>query len=976
MKEDIEDIELSKFKLIKSIFQRVQEGDISVIDLICKEDINPNLANKDGWALLHIAVRTYSELLNQEKKEDNNAQINYTNYYELIKRLITEAGANPNVLTKEGWSPLHMAILDGNIDVVKLLLELNANVNVPGGNDQTSLHAATAYQRVNSSKGFEIIKLLLQAGASLDSVDKVLGTPLHHVAESGDTNILRFFLHDCPKINRAKVNAVNRDGQTPLHLAAMQSNLNVVETLLQAHAKVNALDKQKQTPLHFAAMGRHKDEFKKQSLQIIELLLSEGAQIDAIDSNGETPLYQAIEKGNTESVQFLLDAGSAFDVTNSKKSTPLHLAAKKGNADIVELLIDKGADVNKKDKDGDTPLHFVAKYNHVKVLELLLATMDSYFWESSIDPNLKNKDGQTPLHLAAKAGFTAIVKKLVEAGTDINVTDKNEQTPLQLAFAKDHHEVVKVLTELGRFTYKNFSAKQIDEMNRNKIDLGEKNSGKFGKVYKSNLDGMPVALKKIKIAPKTKDSKEHEDMEKNKQEETPYLSSRKKISTEVVALSLATSSEHIVKFFGAYFEQDCCYLVMQFMAGGSLLNCFEKVIPWKISYQIAIDVARALLYLHEKNLIHSDIKSGNILLSDEKLDDSTYAKLGDLGSTKEKLIDLGTIWGPSREFTPKWRAPELEDENAKTTKKSDIYSFGVVLFELAINSQPRSKVATAENIKATNAPKIFQEIIIECINEEPEKRPNIGTVLKKLQIAKQELEKTARSFIILQELLEETIIVPESKQNREPVRIKFTENNLMRSFITELRYTSSSLGILKRDSEQNEIWLRPETYNAILEKQNQFEAETKEKNIEPTQTSIAYSLQNTFLPPPLTTISAIPSLIRRAKKVINSNNTVSIIFLEKDKELAKELQSKLYQVGIRNLSMHDEPRKIDYKEADREHSQDRFIITLTPDEYNGLMGENAFEKLLEKGQSQSLSKSEESDDEQKSIDSTNYEMMG
>ncbi len=96
--------------------------------------------------------------------------------------------------------------------------------------------------------------------------------------------------------------------------------------------------------------------------------------------------------------------------------------------------------------------------------------------------------------------------------------------------------------------------------------------------------------------------------------------------------------------------------------------------------------------------------------------------------------------------------------------------------------------------------------------------------------------------------------------------------------------------------------------------------------------------------------SSIQLLIQQAEKVANANNdTVSLIFL--NKELTKQLQAKLGNAGIYNLGMLGEPRKINVLNIDSDNNdnhleQERYAITLTRDEYNGLMGDDAFDELV------------------------------
>ena len=120
-----------------------------------------------------------------------------------------------------------------------------------------------------------------------------------------------------------------------LSYSRRSDNAEVVETLIAAGAYVEAKDKDGWTPLHLAAWnGRD---------SIVEMLLAADADVDARTNAGWTPLYWAARKGHDSIVEILLAAGADVDARSNDGWTPLHLAAQHGHDSIVEILLAAGA---------------------------------------------------------------------------------------------------------------------------------------------------------------------------------------------------------------------------------------------------------------------------------------------------------------------------------------------------------------------------------------------------------------------------------------------------------------------------------------------------------------------------------------------------------------------------------------------------------------------------------------------------------
>jgi serine/threonine protein kinase len=125
------------------------------------------------------------------------------------------------------------------------------------------------------------------------------------------------------------------------------------------------------------------------------------------------------------------------------------------------------------------------------------------------------------------------------------------------------------------------------------------------------------------------------------------------------------------------------YLVMEYLPGGTLKNRSDTPMPWQNALQMILPIARALASAHEHNIIHRDIKPGNILLTEKG-----QPMLSDFGIAKIlESNDAGTLTGTGMGIgTPEYMAPE--QWIGQSGPKSDIYSLGVVLYELVTGRKP------------------------------------------------------------------------------------------------------------------------------------------------------------------------------------------------------------------------------------------------------------------------------------------------
>jgi len=245
-------------------------------------------------------------------------------------------------------------------------------------------------------------------------------------------NIIKYF------VDEKNVKLTHKDdnnGNTVLHLAALNSNLGVIKYLIKKGANVSAIDNYGNTSLFLAASRGH--------LDMVQYLIQKGADLRATNNYGNSLLYFASWGNHFNVARYLIEKGVYFNVTNENGDTPLHLAAFSGNLNLVKYLIDKGASLTATSKDGYTPLHVAAASGNLDIVKYLLE-QGINIHTRIIKSNKESNNGKTALHVAAQDGRLDVVEYLIKENADISSRDDNAKTPRDLATDTD---VAKFLEE-------------------------------------------------------------------------------------------------------------------------------------------------------------------------------------------------------------------------------------------------------------------------------------------------------------------------------------------------------------------------------------------------------------------------------------------------------------------------------------------------------------------------------------------------
>uniref|UniRef100_A0A1J3G121 non-specific serine/threonine protein kinase n=1 Tax=Noccaea caerulescens TaxID=107243 RepID=A0A1J3G121_NOCCA len=258
--------------------------------------------------------------------------------------------------------------------------------------------------------------------------------------------------------------------------------------------------------------------------------------------------------------------------------------------------------------------------------------------------------------------------------------------------------------------------------------------GAFGKLYKGIYNGEDVAIKILERPENSLDKAQF--MEQQFQQEVTMLANLK--------------HPNIVRFIGACRKPMVWCIVTEYAKGGSVRQFLTKrqnrAVPLKLAVKQALDVARGMAYVHGRNFIHRDLKSDNLLISADK-----SIKIADFGVAR---IEVQTEGMTPETGTYRWMAPEMIQHRAYN-QKVDVYSFGIVLWELITGLLPFQNMTAVQAAFAvvnrgvrptvpSDCLPVLSDIMTRCWDANPEVRPCFLEVVSLLEAAEIEIMTTAR----------------------------------------------------------------------------------------------------------------------------------------------------------------------------------------------------------------------------------------
>ncbi|XP_046688481.1 ankyrin-1-like [Homalodisca vitripennis] len=404
-----------------------------VVSFLLQMDADPNVGDINGHTPLHLAIGcNFDNIVNllvlhkvdlyKENIRGESPLIlaikrqNLKNIETLIKN-----GYDPNKINSvESFLPLHAAALFCKLDIIKLLVNLGANVNLTSKLWGTPLHALASklpelshvINQVQEQK--DIAEFLVKKGAELNVADDSMNTPLHIAVKSGYLGLAKHFV-----TMGAHVDSRLIAGETLFHKVVLL-NHDIIEKLLEYGGNFNVCNKQGFTPYHLAIMN-------KVDVRFIKSFVKHGCPY-----NQKVSIWNNVVKKCNRETQLFFNAEKRF-----------FKGIKENNLELVKSAVTDGAVLTGRSEGMMYPLHYVAKNGYKELLV--------YFLQQKFPPNVLNRQDETPLYLAAKQGYYEICCILLRYGACYNFcSNKCPKTPLKVAHEFNQKKIMFLLRRVNK----------------------------------------------------------------------------------------------------------------------------------------------------------------------------------------------------------------------------------------------------------------------------------------------------------------------------------------------------------------------------------------------------------------------------------------------------------------------------------------------------------------------------------------------
>lgn len=690
---------------------------------------------------------------------------------------LLKSGADVNAQTEDGYTALIIASQEGNATAVQYLLSSGAATEIicSGLNDRTALIVA-------ASEGFDsIVRLLLQAKCAIAAKGSDGECALWQATVRRRGDVIKTLLE-----SGASVNVADNKGQTPLMIAAEENYEEGIRILLDAGANIDAVDNDKFTAIMRAAM-------KGQS-EIVGFLRDQGASLDIRNKDGRSVLLLAcglednavirkllvVKRLLNESVAYLRAGATQRELPIEQSTLSIRALKSSTITNDLTILCDKMRGASAICRQVCTRLSSVEKQldcmakiarrgpmrHFTQILERTRGFLMKFAGKATIIHLVSNDQivsacrrthedldefilahdlalahNTWEKQLAADTGsYKLSVEKSVQMDQttlfeELENQDAQQEALILILFECENRKSKYTKGEMQImhriFRYVSSSTKlKIASVPKwfvpsQDVEINKAfTSGSYGSVHIGRWNGMQVIVKCALSHDARSQAmflQEADIWHKLKHQNIIELYRACHVGEQFFVCELAT-------------EKTLC----NFLYGKDQATVWEKL----------LEAARGLRYLHEEHkVVHGDLKCNNILVCSQQYSKTKTAKLADFGLSfvvssrvsDSSIEEVGAI---------EWKAPEVIAGSSRGSFASDVYSFGMCIFE-AINAVERGgtpwgnfieQAVKYKVLKAKQLPKRPVEatdaqwnLITHMCKWEPSERPSMKYVVDVLE---------------------------------------------------------------------------------------------------------------------------------------------------------------------------------------------------------------------------------------------------
>lgn len=313
-----------------------EAGHVEVVQSLARAGVNMSLAQVKGWTAASVAaLRGHAAVVSELGRAGVNLRC-YTqseeggfadpawlaalnNHASVVDTLAEHIDLDAVTHPQNGWTPAHLAVEKGYIDIIRALARHNVDLNRATTDSFTPLHRAAYIGNV------EVVRVLLDCGVALDK---------------------RTY-----------------DGATAVFVAAQHKHPDIIKVLAERGADLDLTKYDGATPVSVAAQSGHED--------VIQILASYGADLESLTDGTYAPIHLAAYYGHAVVVDTIADAGGNLDKQTPEGWTPAHIAAQRGHGDFIMALFQRGANINRQSHGGTTVANLASQFGHSHVLDRL-----------------------------------------------------------------------------------------------------------------------------------------------------------------------------------------------------------------------------------------------------------------------------------------------------------------------------------------------------------------------------------------------------------------------------------------------------------------------------------------------------------------------------------------------------------------------------------------------------------------------------